>query len=65
MPIDAGAHWWYNRYSKRNEVKRNENFPKRKNQLQTSSLMNSIKHLRKKLYQFSTVYFRGQKQREY
>lgn len=42
------------------------NLPKkRKHQAQVGSPVNFTKHLRNRLYQFSTNSFRGQKQREY
>lgn len=40
-------------------------YQKGKCKTQTGLLVNSTKNLRKKLYQFSTIPFRGQKQREY
>ena len=35
------------------------NLPNRKHEAQMGSLVNSTKHLKKKLYQFSTISFRG------
>lgn len=41
------------------------NILSKQQQDQTDSLMNSIKHLMKKLYQISAISSRGQKQRKY